>query len=113
MLRIPQEVEVVYRGVESGQVEAVFKAATPEFRARPYSTGLEGSAAGGRILHAFPRLSYTSWKSHHHTILGTLTQAVEWQRWVACWAQAASKGCLRGEQGRVWVWRRSGPTGAP
>jgi hypothetical protein len=44
-----QEVEVVYRGVESGQLEAVFKAATPEFRARPYSTGLEGSAAGGGL----------------------------------------------------------------
>ena len=38
---------MVYRGVESGNVEAVFKAATPEAAARPYTTGLEGSALGG------------------------------------------------------------------
>ena len=38
---------MVYRGVESGSVEAVFKAATPEAAARPYTTGLEGSALGG------------------------------------------------------------------
>ena len=42
-----QDVEVVYRGIESGQIEAVFKAATPESLARPYRTGLEGSAVGG------------------------------------------------------------------
>ena len=42
-----QEVEVVYRGLETGQVEAVFKAATPEYLARSYSTGLEDSATGG------------------------------------------------------------------
>ena len=50
-----QDVEVVYRGVETGQVEAVFKAATPEYRARPYSTGLEGSAIGGVVwaVHTF------------------------------------------------------------
>jgi hypothetical protein len=42
-----QDVEVVYRGVEYGQIEAVFKAASPEFLARPYTTGLEGSAIGG------------------------------------------------------------------
>ena len=39
---------MVYRGVESGSVEAVFKAATPEAAARSYTTGLEGSALGGR-----------------------------------------------------------------
>lgn len=38
---------MVYRGIESGNIEAVFKAATPESRARPYRTGLEGSALGG------------------------------------------------------------------
>ena len=38
---------MVYRGIESGQIEAVFKAATPESLARPYRTGLEGSAVGG------------------------------------------------------------------
>ncbi|CAL8464277.1 g3812 [Coccomyxa elongata] len=42
-----QEVEVVYRGIESGNIEAVFKSATAESRARPYRTGLEGSAVGG------------------------------------------------------------------
>ncbi len=43
-----QDVEVVYRGIESGQIEAVFKQATPESLARPYRTGLDGSAVGGK-----------------------------------------------------------------
>ena len=47
-MRWSQDVEVVYRGIESGQIEAVFKAATPESLARPYRTGLEGSAVGGK-----------------------------------------------------------------
>ena len=40
---------MVYRGIEYGQIEAVFKAATEESRARPYTTGLEDSAVGGAL----------------------------------------------------------------
>lgn len=42
---------MVFRGVESGQIEAVFKAASLEALARPYRSGLEGSAVGGALLH--------------------------------------------------------------
>lgn len=44
---------MVYRGIESGQIEAVFKAASPESLARPYRTGLEGSAVGGNYPCSF------------------------------------------------------------
>ena len=39
--------EVAFRGIEMGSVEALLKAASLEHQSRPYSSGLEDSAMGG------------------------------------------------------------------
>ncbi|CAL5220498.1 g2527 [Coccomyxa viridis] len=49
-----QDIEVAFRGIEMGSMEALLKAASPEYRSRPYSSGLEDSAVGGRGLGMEP-----------------------------------------------------------
>ena len=42
-----QDIEVAFRGIEMGSLEALLKAASPGYKSRPYSSGLEDSAVGG------------------------------------------------------------------
>ena len=42
-----QDVEVAFRGVEVGELEALLKTASPQYKSRPYSSALEGSAVAG------------------------------------------------------------------
>ena len=49
-----QDIEVAFRGIEMGSLEALLKAASPEYRSRPYSSGLEDSAAGGEYCSSLP-----------------------------------------------------------
>ena len=50
-----QDIEVAFRGIEMGSLEALLKAASPEYRSRPYSSGLEDSAVGGKPCSSMPR----------------------------------------------------------
>ena len=42
-----QDVEVAYRGVEVGELEALLKTASPQYKSRSYSSALEDSAVAG------------------------------------------------------------------
>ena len=42
-----QDIEVAFRGIETGSLEALLKLASSEYKSRPYSSGLEDSAVGG------------------------------------------------------------------
>lgn len=42
-----QGVEVAFRGVEVGELEALLKTASPQYESRPYSSALEDSAVAG------------------------------------------------------------------
>ena len=44
-----QDVEVAFRGVEVGELEALLKTASPQHKSRPYSSALEDSAVAGEI----------------------------------------------------------------
>lgn len=50
-----QDIEVVFRGVEMGSLEALIKAASAEHKSRPYSSGLEDSAVGGEAIFRAPQ----------------------------------------------------------
>ena len=42
---------MAFRGVELGSLEALLKAASPEYMSRSYSSGLEDSAIGGSFSY--------------------------------------------------------------
>ncbi len=44
-----QGVEVAFRGVEVGELEALLKTASPQYESRPYSSALEDSAVAGEM----------------------------------------------------------------
>ena len=44
-----QDIEVAFRGVEVGELEALLKTASPQYKDRPYSSALEDSAVAGVI----------------------------------------------------------------
>ena len=46
-----QDVEVAFRGVEVGELEALQKTTSSEYKSRPYSSALEDSAVAGEISH--------------------------------------------------------------
>ena len=46
---VVQDVEVAFRGVEVGELEALLKPASPQYKSRPYSSALEDSAVAGEI----------------------------------------------------------------
>ena len=48
-LTVVQDIEVAFRGIETGSLEALLKSASSEYKSRPYSSGLEDSAMGGEL----------------------------------------------------------------
>ena len=40
---------MAFRGVEVGELEALLKTASPQYKSRPYSSALEDSAVAGKI----------------------------------------------------------------